>query len=512
MKLQPAMLFGEHMILQRQEPIPVWGRSVRDDVVTVTLGPNSAEAVAEAGVWCATLPPMEAAEEVELSIRSAATGESVTFSHVAVGEVWLAGGQSNMEFLLKYDEKAEEMYETPSDPSLRFFRYPCANFIGCLEKDAYPDDGVWRTWTDKGNRGMFSGPSAYMGRKLREALGVPVGFVGLNWGGTPAAAWTAREDLEANPALKPILDWYEESFEKLDLRKYYALSDQPVKEPSPEMRARMEKFMMGANFAEMFKNAPPPPPPQPQDYTPYMGGPRGAVRPAGLYDCMLTKVAPFPVRGAIWYQGEDDDYRGWIDQYGESMKTLIRSWRKLWKKDFPFLQVELAPFLGRGPTGAKRYYDMRHYQRQAADALPGVHDVCILDAGDPYNIHVRKKKPVGERLALLARKYVYGEADLLADSPRVRDGKREGERLTLRFDYAGDGLELRADPAGVLKITADGEEVTAAARADGNALILESPAFKDAKTVRVEFCESNYCEDPLFNSAGLPAFSFTAEL
>lgn len=107
MKLQPALLFGESMILQRRKPIPVWGRSVRGDVVTVTLGGNTASAVAEGGLWQVTLPPMEAAEGVAMTISSQITGEKVEFSNVAVGEVWLAGGQSNMEFLLKYDEEFE---------------------------------------------------------------------------------------------------------------------------------------------------------------------------------------------------------------------------------------------------------------------------------------------------------------------------------------------------------------------------------------------------------------------
>ena len=138
MKLQPALIFGENMVLQRGEPLPVWGRSVRGDKVTVTLGGNTAVSDAPQGEWKVTLPAMEATEQTEMAISSQLTGESVTFRNVAVGEVWLAGGQSNMEFLLKYDEQAPEMLETPEDPGFRFFRYPQANFTGCLEMDPYP--------------------------------------------------------------------------------------------------------------------------------------------------------------------------------------------------------------------------------------------------------------------------------------------------------------------------------------------------------------------------------------
>ena len=256
MKLQPALIFGENMVLQRGEPLPVWGRSVRGDKVTVTLGGNTAVSDAPQGEWKVTLPAMEATEQTEMAISSQLTGESVTFRNVAVGEVWLAGGQSNMEFLLKYDEQAPEMLETPEDPGFRFFRYPQANFTGCLEMDPYPDDGFWRVWDTPENKGFFSGPSAYMGRKLREALGVPVGFIGVNWGGTPAAAWTAMEDLEQNPALKTVLDWHKEGCAALDLAKYYTVSDKPQPEPSQADQERLERFMMGIGFEEMVGKPP----------------------------------------------------------------------------------------------------------------------------------------------------------------------------------------------------------------------------------------------------------------
>jgi sialate O-acetylesterase len=511
MKLQPALIFGEHMVLKRREPILVWGRSARGDSVTVTLDGQSATSVAEGGIWSVTLPAHEAATGLKMTILSAKTGEKIEFNDVAVGEVWLAGGQSNMEFYLKYDEGAEEMYTSPADSNFRFFRYPTAQFAGCLDKDPYPDDGFWRTWASKDDRGMFSAVSAYMGLALREALNVPVGFIGVNWGGTPASAWTALEDIEENPALAPILKSYEESVSGLDLRKYYIASEKPQGEPTPEAQESMDKFMMGMSLEEIFKSSAPPPPEDP-DYSPYMMGPHGAVRPAGLYDFMLKAVAPYAVSGIIWYQGEDDDFRGWQSFYDESMKTLIKSWRKLWNKELPFLQVELAPFRGRGETGAKEYYTMRTKQRAASDALDGVYNICIMDSGDEYNIHVRKKKPVGERLALLARKYVYGENDILADSPRLTGALRDGDTVRLTFSDAGEGLYISGDIMSVLSVTVGDKPVSVTAKAALNELILYSDEFAGNDKITIKFCELNYCEDPLFNSAGLPAFPFTVEV
>lgn len=508
MKLQPALIFGEHMLLQRREPIFVWGRSARDDTVTVTLGEHRVAASAKGGVWKVELPPMEAAEGITMTITSAITGEKLVFDDVAIGEVWLAGGQSNMEFLLKYDEEIEAMHASPADPALRFFRYPQSNFAGCMEKQPYPDDGFWRAWTSADNRDFFSGPAAYMGRALREALGVPVGFVGCNWGGTPAAAWTAVEDIQRNPALKPVLDWHAEACAATDLAAYYAASDLPEPEPSPEEKTRMDYLMMGGDFRKL----PPMPDLSKIVYTPFKPGPRACVRPGGLYEHILRRIAPYAVRGVIWYQGEDDDFRGWADFYDESMKTLISSWRKLWGRELPFLQVELAPFCGSGFNGAKQYPLMRAKQRSAADATAGVHNVCIMDSGDAMNIHVRKKRPVGERLALLARKYVYGETGLLADSPRARKMIRQGNQVRILFDNVGAGLILRGDLQGVLEITVDGKAVTAETAVGGDALTLTAPIFEGAETITVKFAEQNFCQDPLFGSTGLPAFPFTLEL
>ncbi len=237
MKLQPAMLFGEHMVLQRNEIIPVWGKSVGGDTVTVTLGENTASAVAENGLWRVDMPAMEAQKNVKMTIESAITGEKISFTDVAVGEVWICGGQSNMEFLLKYDEKAEEMYADEADEDLRFFRYPKTNFAGCLELNSYPEDGFWRQWTSRSMREFFGAVPAYMGRQLRKALGVPVGMVGCNWGGATATTYTDIEMIKANPALKPIVDADEKGYDELNWRRYYEISEQGEPPEDPKQKA-----------------------------------------------------------------------------------------------------------------------------------------------------------------------------------------------------------------------------------------------------------------------------------
>ena len=119
---------------------------------------------------------------------------------------------------------------------------------------------------------------------------------------------------------------------------------------------------------------------------------------------------------------------------------------------------------------------------------------------------------MGERLALLARKYVYGESGLLADSPRATGGTREGNQVRIPFQDAGDGLQVQGDLDAVLEVTVDGNRVSPAASVEGNTLTLTAEEFSTASSICVKFCQLNYCTDPLFSSAGLPAFPFTLNL
>ena len=425
MKLQPAMIFGEHMVLQRGKQIRVWGRSCDEDRVTVKLHEQVKTVYCRAGEWCAVFEPEEANEKTSLEISSSLTGERICFEDVAIGEVWRGGGQSNMEFLMKYDYDFEETRRGRRDPLLRQFTYPQAAYAGFLELDPCKDTGFWRVWDREEDRKFFSAVPAYMGMILREKLDVPVGIISCNWGGSPASAWTPKEVLEADPVFEPILSFHEKAAAEIDYPKYYQASDVRQPLPTSEQIAFNDRFMMGEDMSEFFKNFDPSKLPK-MDFGPFMPGPRSTIRPGGLYENMLCKVAPYALRGFLWYQGEDDDARDWVDFYDSSMVALINSWRKLWKEELPFYQIELAPFRGVGMTAAKRYHIMRQKQAHAAELLKGVYDVCILDAGEEFNIHPRHKKMVGERLAHIVLKHSYGDDSLTADALPIASaaGKR----------------------------------------------------------------------------------------
>ena len=507
MRLQPALIFGEHMVLQRDQKIRVWGTSAENDTVTVTLNSQKAYGKCIRGEWSVTLDEEKACERTAMTISSEVTGETITFNDVAIGEVWLAGGQSNMEFILKYDTSCEQTMLLEDDESLRYFCYPHSPFLGFMEKDPVEAEGFWRKWTTPENRKQFSAVGAYMALILREKLNVPVGIIGCNWGGTPASAWTNIEDVKNNPALSEIIRWHEEACKNTDWAKYIPASEIRAPEQTPQQKDFNDRFMMGEDMSEFFKNFDPSKLPK-VDFAPFNPGPRSNVRPGGLYENMLRKVAPYAIKGVIWYQGEDDDARNWADFYDESMVTMINSWRKLWGWDFPFYQIELAPFQGVSFTAAKKYDIMRHNQHNAANRLQDVHEVCILDAGERMNIHPRRKKMVGERLGRIVMKHTYGDDSLTADCPELISAERNGNEIKLNFANSAEGMEIRGDLHECLLI--NGQTDYEAAVINGQIILYGS--FSNPDGLVIKYCESNYCEAVLYNSEGNPAFGFTAEV
>ena len=508
MKLQPALIFSEGMVLQRDKEIKVWGTSADKDTITVKLNDQCVETVAEKGKWLVSLKPEKACNRTSLEISSSWTGEKICFNDVAIGEVWLAGGQSNMEFLMKYDFDYPETKKSQDDELLRCFTYPQTNFPGNMEINDFSVQGFWRKWVREEDRRYFSAVATYMGMILRKKLDVPVGIISCNWGGTPVAAWTSREDLESKEELKVILDWHKQACENTDWRKYITASEVKTPDPTPEQEAFTERFMMGGFDKEFFENFDPSTMPV-LDYAPYAPGPRSVVRPAGLYENMLCKVAPYGIRGFVWYQGEDDDARDWVDFYDVSMITMIECWRKLWKEELPFYQIELAPFEGVGATGAKRYNDLRHKQEKAAASLKDVYDVCILDAGEQYNIHPRHKKIVGERLGRIVMKHTYDDDSLVADCPRIAKAERKDD-IEISFTDTAEGLLIKGDLKNYLKVSSQGSELEYEAAVDKDRLLIKTDMSKDK--IRVEYCEVNYCEAVLFNSEGNPVYGFTCEV
>lgn len=489
--LHLPQIFQSGMTLQRRAPVCIWGRAQSEARVTIRLAGNTAHTVASEGAFSAYLPPMEAGSGLTLTVST--DKETITIDDVALGEVWLAGGQSNMEYLLRDDaEVACEMQVNL--PEVRCYEVPKVAYPGQENDRDYSAVGVWRRARGEEAK-YFTAVGYYFAKKLHAELNVPIGIINLTWGGTSASAYMREDYLTGS--LKPYLDRAAEAQAKLD----------PASEP--ERYRKLQKHLDDLHFDNSVSNLTPmQPDPSMMAFMAEMGelflSRYSPFRPCGLYETMLKPTSPYTISGVIWYQGESD--AAYADTYELLMQRMIACWRSLWKAELPFLIVQLASF--EEMMERLDFVPIRAAQERLAKSCGKVWLACAMDAGMRYDIHPKHKRPIGERLAAQALSKVYGRA-ILADSPAPEGAKRVGDTLVIHFAHAGEGLALRGETPETLELIVDGVEQNAfSAIVDGNELRITSPEIADAKTVTLAFCQHPFCIDNIYNSAGLPMLPF----
>lgn len=505
--LKTAMIFGSNMVLQRQKDIKIWGAGTPGETITAILkGKEIAESkakavIAEDGNWYITLPSQEAGRGFELMITDGK--ESLSFDNISIGEVWLAGGQSNMEYFLEYDAEKDNVLNGDMNSDIRFFDYPEVSYEGQLEEHDYSHFGIWRTCT-KNDLPYFSAVGYYFAQNLQHVLDIPIAIVGCNWGGTPACAWMDPEYLRDNEG-KAWLDLYEEGLKKLDVEAYKAAyRANPLNDHSDPFSNQMMAKLMFPGYsreeqAELLK---------------MMAGEHGTValpqvgpyseyRPGGLYEMMLKKVAPYPIRGVIWYQGESDE--GKAELYKTVLSKMIECWRDLWDEQFPFLFVQLAPFGEFMGGNGNRYPELREQQEMVSKIVSNTWMISSSDAGMEWDIHPKYKKPIGTRLALLARGHVYGE-NLLCDPPKFLNAERISDGIRITFQNA-EGFHVKGDKVNALVIkNPEGNELATSKISVVEDSLLLSGDFPI--NVTISFAMTGYYEVNLYNKLGNPAIPF----
>lgn len=503
--IQLARIFQNGMTLQRQKPIKIWGSTDCLQQVAVALnGAVLLENIAIEGDFALTLPPQEAMTDAVLTITG--TKDAVELTNVDIGEVWIAGGQSNMEFLLRYDAEGDAQIAPANDEHFRFYDVGEYSFPE-EEATSKKDNTSWDKWlTFKPEWAeYFSAVGVYFAKQLRTNLNVPVAIVGCNWGGTTASSWTEESYLAADPDLKEYLDDYAKATENLDMDEYIARHEAYLAlEGDPETAPIMRRVLEGnISTWEMIKAIPFM---RKMAKYPIPMGPRNQNAPGCLYRMMLKQIAGFAARGVIWYQGESDDIKA--QMYDKLFTAMIRCWRDTWQEELPFLFVQLAPF-GKwmGGTGDK-YPILRQKQEIVSKTVPGCYMASIMDSGMEKDIHPKCKRPVGERLALLARGKIYGES-ILCDAPEFQSAEVEDGKLLLKFANAGSGLEIRGKSLNAIKITQNGKPVKRSkVSVNGDTLKIRADEIKKNDAVKVSFAWVAYCEVNLYNSAGLCAKPF----
>jgi sialate O-acetylesterase len=475
-------VFGDHMVVQRGIEIPVWGWADPAEEVTVQLGKRKAKTRADAeGKWMARLGRIrKAGGPYEMTV----TGKNaVRFTDVLVGEVWIASGQSNMQWSVRGAADPEKEIPAAQYPDVRLLQAPRV-------AAGQPTSDIEVEWKRCSPETIadFSAVAYFFGRKIHEDLKVPVGLIDASWGGTRIEPWTPPAGFASVPELSDQVKKIEG--ENAKYRQAVAESLKPI-----------ENWIQEAQKA-LAGNAPIPPIPAfPQH------GLNGSGAPTGLYNGMVHPFAPFGIRGAIWYQGEANRNDGLA--YHEKMKALINGWRAVWGQgDFPFYYVQLAPFrYQEDPRESAKIWEAQ----SKTLSVPNTGMAVTVDIGNVADIHPKNKQDVGKRLALWALAKDYGRKGLVYSGPLYKSMTVEGRKVRIRFDHVGGGLVSR-----------DGKPLTWFEVAERNGRFEKAEASIDGKTVlvwsdkapspvAVRFAWNIQAEPNLSNKEGLPAPAFRTD-
>jgi len=492
-------VFSSHMVLQREKPLVIWGWADANEKITVSLGDDTRQTNAnERGEWKVTLPARKAGGPLILKVKGSS---EIVFEDVLIGEVWLCSGQSNMEMGVGISRDGKTEVEAANYPSIRLLlvanRWSPLPQSDLEASDSTRPENHWRVCSPpaigEGGWGGFSASGYYFGRELHKQLNVPIGLIDATWGGTRIESWTPPEGFAAVPALKKDYELVQSGDARTKLHQERL--EQTLKET--------EQWLASARIALKEQKLVPTMPTYPAVLLP----PRDVQNPTALYNGMIHPLQPFPIRGAIWYQGEANVGEGRL--YTERMKALIDGWRKVWgNDDLPFYYVQIAPY-NYGGNG-ERVAELWEAQSEA-QSIPNSGMAVINDIGDLKDIHPTNKQEVGRRLAAWALAKTYGKSDVVYRGPSFKSFKVEGDKLRVAFDHVAGGLKSRdGKPLTWFEIidADEGGFVKADARIDGASVILSSSEVK--RPVAIRFAWDMLAEPNLMNSAGLPVGAFRA--
>jgi sialate O-acetylesterase len=485
-------VFGSHMVLQREKPLMIWGWATPGETVTVQLGTVSQSAQAnDRGEWKVVLPAMAAGGPYTLAVSGSS---AVKYDDVMIGEVWLCSGQSNMELGIGHGNNAKEEIAAANHPGIRLLMVE-NRWTPLPQSDM---EGTWKVCTSgtvaEGGWEGFSAVGYFFGRGLNEKLGVTIGLIESDWGGTRIESWTPPEGFAAVPVLTNDYERVQLGDPKTQLHQQHL----------EQVLDQYEQWLQAARKAMNAREIVPPVPVYPDTLL----APHDLQQATALYNGMIHPLVPFTLRGAIWYQGEANLGEGML--YAERMKALVTGWRQLWGEgDFPFYFVQIAPYnYGGNPDTEPELWEAQGF---AADTISNAGMAVVNDIGNLKDIHPTDKQDVGHRLALLALAETYGQKDLVFSGPTFKSLAIEGDTLRVKFDHVGGGLASRAgQPLNWFEIIdADkGGFVKADARIDGDIVVLSAPGVPHPVAMR--FAWSELAEPNLMNVERLPAGAFRA--
>ncbi|MEM9940648.1 MAG: sialate O-acetylesterase [Planctomycetota bacterium] len=488
-----AGIFGDHMVLQRDRPIPIWGWGKVGSKVSLKLGTTeTATTVDSDGKWLAELTAMPAGGPYELTVTQ--LGQSLNRSDILIGEVWLCSGQSNMAMTVSRCQDFDNEKSLANIPSIRMMT---------VAKNASPDieldcKGAWEI-ASPDTVGSFSGTAWFFGRKLHEELDVPIGLINSSWGGTDVAAWTSLKVQKSNPNLNAKFEAYESTVknydeEKSNQRFEKSLADWLQKKKNNEKVGRRPRKPINPLVNQN--------------------------RPSNLFNGMIHPLIPYGIRGAIWYQGERNSKTiASGELYEVQLKTMIQDWRSRWQiGDFPFLAVQLPNFKKpqQAATENSGWVMLRESQMNTLE-LPNTGLAVTTDVGMANDIHPKNKQAVGNRLALWALGTTYEKSIVfsgpLYSSVQFSQNHQSIGKCQVKFKHIGKGLKTSDGQPIRGFAVAGNDKIFHSAQADlgpqGKTMIITSGQVLEPAAVRYNW--KNNPDGNLVNSADLPAAPFRTD-
>jgi sialate O-acetylesterase len=487
-KITLAPLFQDGAVLQRDKEVPVWGLASPGLSVQVSFGGQTKSTKADAsGRWQLSLAAMSASAENRTMTVTESGSPSVEVKNLWVGEVWLASGQSNMQYTIAQTIPANQAEAAAGPiPLMRLFQVP--RVLNHVRQDTL--NAQWTPTTPETAKG-FSAVAYFFGKRLAEELKVPIGLIHSSWGGSKIEPWWAEEGLVGIDELKNIRT------DRLAKSPGFPAYDQPYR-----------RFVSAiGDWSKQAENAldrslPVPPMPNAPELLKL-----GHAAEAGTYQAMIHPLVPYGLRGFLWYQGESNNGEGML--YTTKMQALIAGWRKQFRDDAaPFLFVQLAPY----NYGEKRALSLPEIwvAQQKALLIPHTGMAVTNDIATVRDIHPPNKGEVGRRLALWALADTYGQKNLVKSGPLYSGYKVTPEGIQINFSHVGTGLVTRDGKMANLFEIAGFDDVYQVAdvkiSSDGKSLLLSS--MQVPKPDRARFAWTQMAEPNLMNREGLPAAAF----
>lgn len=477
--LQLSPLFTDGMVLQRDTPLTLRGKADTGERVTVRIAGQQVTTEADGqGNWQVTLQPLSAGTDYQLTISAGTVRR--TFRQVAVGEVWLCSGQSNMAFRLKECATAERDIAQAEDPALRFFdmkgrwdtyevRWTPEAIDSVNHLHYFRTDG-WQP-SHPNTAADFSAIAYHFGKMLRDSLQVPIGLICNAVGGSTTESWIDRDRLEEKlPAI--LRDWLRNDYIQVWARQRAALN-----------------LQQGDSVSARFGLVKP--------------AHRHPFEPCYLFESGIAPLQQFPIKGVIWYQGESNAHN--IEVHETLFPLLTESWRNYWQNEqLPFYFVQLSSL------NRPSWPWFRDSQRRLMQQIPYTGMAVSSDVGDSLNVHPRHKQEVGERLARWALASTYHHA-LIPSGPLCRQAVNENGKTHLYFDY-GQGLQA-SDGKAITQFELAEEEglfYPADVTVEGETLWLSAPEVTHPRFVRYGW--QPFTRANLVNGEKLPASTFRMEI